>query len=85
MLLKGRFVEDRTLAEEGVGKQPCEWPEKRGGDRADELHYRVLSKTVWPVLANKRGNEMLHARRRSRPIVGDSAVNCPALGNSTFL
>ena len=28
MLLKGRFVEDRTLAEERVGKQACELPEK---------------------------------------------------------
>ena len=80
MLLKGRFVEDRTLAEERVGKQACEWPEK-GADRGDELHCRLLSKSVCPARSFIRGNEMLQAHRGIRLTLGGFAVNWPAVGN----
>lgn len=80
MLLKGRFVEDRTLAEERVGKQACELPEK-GADRGDELHCRLLSKSVCPARSFIRGNEMLQAHRGIRLTLGGFAVNWPAIGN----
>ena len=80
MLLKGRFVEDRTLAEERVGKQACELPEK-GADRGDELHCRLLSKSVCPARSFIRGNEMLQAHRGIRLTLGGFAVNWSAIGN----